>query len=173
MHLIGHSFGCKVVCSALQAVASTGLLNGVTVDAVLIEAAFDQDSLEPGKTYGDVFTQMPQVRILATRSNLDLALKDAYVAAGLFNLEGDPKQALGFAGPTANTPNAAGATHVSIDVGFTRTGAPDLRGPLVVADLTPLHEHDGWTVTDPLSGHHTDIFHDEIYQLIAAFMFPA
>jgi hypothetical protein len=172
MHLIGHSFGCKVVCSALQAHASTGLLTGVTVDAVLIEAAFDQDSLEPGKAYGDVFTHIPQVRILATRSDLDLALKDAYVAAGLFNLEGGPQQALGFAGPTPSTPNAASAKRISIDVGFSRTGAPDLSGPLVVADLTPLHEHDGVTPDDRLSGHHSDIFHDEIYQLIAAFQFP-
>jgi hypothetical protein len=173
LHLIGHSFGCKVVCSALQTLAPTGLLNGVTVDAVLIEAAFDQDALEPGNDYGDVFSQIPQVRILATRSDLDIALRDAYPAAGLFNLHGGPKPALGFAGPTPSTPNAATATRITVDVGFSRTGAPGLTGPLVVADLTPLHEHDGWTVTDPLSGHHSDIFHDEIYQLIAAFMFPA
>jgi hypothetical protein len=173
IHLIGHSFGCKVVCSALQALASSGLLNGVTVDAVLIQAAFDQDSLEPGKAYGNVFSQIPQVRILATRSDIDLALRDAYVAAGLFNLDGGPKKALGFAGPTPKTPNAASVIQIAIDVGFTRTGSPDLSGPLVVADLTPLHEHDGWTVTDPFSGHHTDIFHEEIYQLIAAFLFQA
>jgi hypothetical protein len=172
VHLIGHSFGCKVVCSALQALASTSLLNGVTIDAVLIQAAFDQNSLESGQAYGNVFSQIPQVRILATRSDLDIALRDAYVAAGVFNLVGGgPKQALGFAGPTPNTPNAASATQIAIDVGFSRTGAPDLSGPLVVADLTPLHEHDGVTPDDPLSGHHTDIFHDEIYQLIAAFMF--
>jgi hypothetical protein len=173
IHLIGHSFGCRVVCSALQALASTGLLNGVTIDAVLLQAAFDGDSLEPGKAYGDVFSQIPQVRILATRSDVDLALRSSYLAAGVFNLDRGPKKALGFAGPTPETPNAASATQISIDVGFTGTGAPDLQGPLTVADLTPLHAHDGWTVTDPLSGHHTDIFHEEIYQLIAAFMFPA
>jgi hypothetical protein len=173
IHLVGHSFGCKVVCSALQSLASTGLLNGVSIDVALIEAAFDQDSLEPGRAYGDVFSQIPQIRILVTRSDLDLALRDAYVAAGVFNLHGGPKQALGFAGPTAKTPNVAGATQIAVDVGFTRTGAPGLTGPLVVANLTPLHQHDGWTVTDPLSGHHSDIFQEEIYQLVAAFMFPA
>ena len=173
IHLVGHSFGCKVVCSALQALASTGLFNGVSVDVALIEAAFDQDSLEPGRAYGDVFSQIPQIRILVTHSDLDLALRDAYVAAGVFNLHGGPKPALGFAGPTAKTPNAAGATQIAVDVGFTRTGAPGLTGPLVVANLTPLHQNDGWIVTDKLSGHHSDIFQEEIYQLVAAFMFPA
>ena len=100
----------------------TGLLNGVSIDIALIEAAFDQDSLEPGRAYGDVFSQIPQIRILVTHSDLDLALRDAYVAAGVFNLHGGPNPALGFAGPTRRTPDAAGATEIAVDVGFSRTG---------------------------------------------------
>jgi hypothetical protein len=58
LHLIGHSFGCKVVCAALPALAPTGLLDGVTVNALLLQAAFDPDSLEPGRDYGDVLTRI-------------------------------------------------------------------------------------------------------------------
>ena len=39
------------------------------------------------------------------------------------------------------------------------------------ADLTPLHQAHP-EASEPFSGHHSDIFHDEIYQLIAAFLFP-
>jgi hypothetical protein len=173
IHLIGHSFGCKVVCSALQALATTGMLDGLTINAALIAVAFDNDALESGGEYGDVFARIPGVRILATRSELDVALKDAYPAAGVFNLRGGSKPALGFAGPTAATPGAGAATQVSIDLRFSLARAPALDGRLIIADLTPLHRADDYEVSDPLSGHHSDIFHQEIYQLIGGFMFPA
>ncbi len=144
----------------------------MTINAALIEAAFDNDALESGTDYGDVFARIPQVRILATRSDLDLALKDAYPAAGVFNLRTGSKPAFGFAGPTAATPGADAAAQLSIDLGFSLASVPALDDRLVIADLTPLHRSDGYEVTDPLSGHHSDIFHEEIYQLIGGFMFP-
>jgi hypothetical protein len=172
IHLIGHSFGCKVLLASLQALASTGLLDGVTVNAALMEAACDNNSLEPGRDYGDVFAKIPQLRILLTRSDLDKALRDAYPDAGKFNLVTGAKPALGFAGPSANTPNAAGAIRFAVDPGFSLGGAPDLSGPLVVADLTRLHSMDG-VEPDAFAGHHSDIFHEEIYELIAGFFFPS
>jgi hypothetical protein len=176
LHLIGHSFGCKVVCSALQALASSGLLDGLTVNVALIQGAFDFDELEPGQSYGDIESKVPQARFLVTHSDLDLAVKDAYVAAGRFKLFSEPKQGLGFAGPSLATRTAFGATDLAVGLGFAPTPAAGLGGRMVVANLTPLHASDGFQTDDPLSmkfsGHHSDIFHKEIYQLITGFMFP-
>jgi hypothetical protein len=45
IHLLGHSFGCKVVCRALARLADEGGAQppGVTLDVVLLQAAFDND----------------------------------------------------------------------------------------------------------------------------------
>lgn len=177
LHLIGHSFGCKVVCSALQALTSTGLLDHLTVNAALIQGAFDFDELEPGQSYGDIATKAPQTRILVTRSDLDLAVKDAYVAAGQFELFSKAKQGLGFAGPSSATRAAYHATDLKVGPGFSLGSAPDLSGRMVVADLTPLHATSDFQPDDPvsqkLSGHHSDIYHQEIYDLVTRFMFPS
>jgi hypothetical protein len=177
LHLIGHSFGCRVVCSALQALAPSGLLDGLSVDVALIQGAFDFDDLEPDRNYGDIGTKAPQTRLLVTRSDMDLALKDAYVAAGRLNLFAGPKQALGFAGPSAPTRTAFDAHDITVGPGFSLASATDLNGRMAVADLTPLHAADDYRPDDPLtlrvSGHHSDIFQNEIYQLVTGFMFPS
>ena len=168
LRLVGHSFGCKVVCAALQqmATASAGLLTGVAIDVVLLEAAFDCNELDAGKSYDDV-PSIPNIRMLVSHSDLDTALKVAYVAAGDLKLFSPKEQALGYAGPTdALKARFGGAQNVSVDVGFIT--APGLDARLVVADLTPLHTHDSYKA-DLLSGHHSDIFQPEIYRLISQF----
>ncbi len=172
LRLLGHSFGCKVVCAALQQMAkeSASLLTDVAIDVVLLEAAFDCNELDSGKTYGDV-PDIPNIRLLVSHSDLDTALKVAYVAAGALKLFSAPQQALGYAGPTdALKARFGGAQNVSVDVSFIT--APGLDARLVVADLTPLHTHDGYTVepvSGALSGHHSDVFQPEIYRLISQF----
>jgi hypothetical protein len=173
LRLLGHSFGCKVVCAALQqmAVQSASLLAGVAIDVVLLEAAFDCNELDVGQSYGDVPT-IPNLRMMVSHSDLDTALKVAFVAAGGLKLFSPVQQALGYAGPTdALKARFGGAQNVSVDVGFIT--APGLDARLVVADLTPLHTHDNYVV-DPvsgvLSGHHSDIFQPEIYRLISQFI---
>jgi hypothetical protein len=174
LRLMGHSFGCKVVCAALQQMAkeSVDLLAGVSIDVVLLEAAFDNDGLDVGNSYEDV-PSIPNIRLLISHSDEDTALKDAYVAAGALKLFSPPHQALGYAGPTdALQARLGGVQAVSVDVGFTTApGVASAR--LVVADLTPLHTHDNYKVaplTGDLSGHHSDIFQPEIYRLIAQFL---
>jgi hypothetical protein len=174
LRLLGHSFGCKVICAALQQMAkeSADLLAGVDIDVVLLEAAFDNDALEAGKSYGEV-PNIPNIRLLVSRSEKDTALKVAYVAAGALKLFTLPNQALGYAGPTdALKAQLGGAQPVSVDVGFTTAPGLDT-ARLVVADLTPLHTNDHYALdpaTMALSGHHSDIFQPEIYRLIAQFI---
>src|SRR5262249_16792676 len=75
IHLLGHSFGCKVVCKALQRLAGEGTpAGGAVFDVVLLQAAFDHDELEPGKDYGNVLASIPGLRLLITRSDRDRAL---------------------------------------------------------------------------------------------------
>ena len=173
LRLLGHSFGCKVVCAALQqmAVQSASLLAGVSIDLVLLEAAFDCNELDAGQSYGEV-AGLPNIRILISHSDLDTALKVAYFAAGHLKLFGQRQQALGYAGPTdALKARFGGAQSVSVDVGFTT--APGLNARLVVADLTLLHTHDSYkvdTLTEAPSGHHSDIYQPEIYRLISQFL---
>ncbi len=64
IQLVGHSFGCKVVCSALEQLAETlgpsGLLADLEVNVVLLQGAFDYDALEPGKSYGQFARGLPE-----------------------------------------------------------------------------------------------------------------
>ena len=178
--LLGHSFGCKVVCAALQDLQTDIAGGTIAVDAgtsfnvVLLEPATDNDNLEPGDIYGNV-CQLEKLRLLITKSSLDRALTEWFVAAGkLANLFKRPRQALGAAGPSANTVQAfGGAANISVDQGFTIHDSAGLPNRLVVADLTPVHQkrkeqglYDGG-----LSGSHTDINFGEIYNMIAGFLF--
>jgi len=89
-HLIGHSFGCRVVCSALQKllVSDVNSLDGIDVRVLLLEPAFDQEDLEPDQPgapphrYGLVLKN-PNVRMLITRSDHDLALSLGYPLANV------------------------------------------------------------------------------------------
>lgn len=172
LHFLGHSFGCKVVCSILQTLASSAsaaVLKDVPVDLVLLQAAFDCDGLGPGGAYQDVVKKVPNLRILVTKSQQDKALTQLFREAGLLDLiHPDRKRALGDAGPDDGLiERMGGKTDVSVDSGFTT--APGLNARLVVADLTPLHQHDGYAA-DELTGHHSDIFQPEVYRLIAGFL---
>jgi len=178
--LLGHSFGCKVICAALQdlqtdiAGGTIAVEAGTAFNAVLLEPATDSDNLEPGDIYGDVCT-IANLRLLMTKSSLDRALTEWFVAAGkAANLFKAPHQALGAAGPTAATIQAfGGATALTVDQGFAPGDAMGLKNRLVVADLSPVHAarnaqglYDGG-----LSGSHTDINFGEIYNMIAGFFF--
>jgi hypothetical protein len=175
VHLVGHSFGCKVVCKGLQRLAdeSGGQPQpaGVTFDVVLLQAAFDDDELEPRNDYGGILTAFPGLRVLVTRSAEDRALGTLYPAAHrLARLLGTPRPALGAAGPTPAVAAAAGGA-TAVDVGPDFAGGPAaVAGRLVVADLTRLHQAHPENA-DKFSGHHSDIFHREIYQLMASFYF--
>lgn len=173
-HLLGHSFGAKVVCSALQYLAADvgliGLLAGVQFNVVLLQGAFDNDAFQVGQAYGDIIPKFPRLRLLVTKSSLDTALDTAYTDAHrLANLFSDPVPAMGAAGPSTATFNQLKGANLSVGAGYSRA-AGSLAGRLAVADLTSLHQTSGVAAV-PFAGHHSDIFHPEIYRLIAAFLF--
>jgi hypothetical protein len=172
-NLIGHSFGCRVVLSALQALAKDpGTLAKVKAmqtqfNVVLLQAAADTDSLASGRLYGDVLKSVPNLRILATVSANDKALGTWYPAAQkLAHLFSDPIAAMGTAGPT-------GALSIPVDqkVSVSPGSAPTFTGKLGVADLTPLHQSRVAMpgVSDNFGGQHSDINLPEIYETIVRF----
>ena len=173
LHLLGHSFGCKVVCKALQRLIDEGGANplpqSVGCDVVLLQAAFDNDELESPNDYGGL-AGVPGLRMLITRSDEDKALGDLYPTAHrLARLFGVIKPALGEAGPTpAVIDRFGGAQAVAVGPGF--SAPPALAGRLVAADLTALHQAHPENA-DPSSGHHSDVFHPEIYGLLTSFYF--
>jgi hypothetical protein len=177
INLLGHSFGTKVVCSALQSlVASTagnpGLLASVRFNVVLLQAAFDNDDFEPDQLYCDVPGGIPNLRVLASKSNLDTALGTAYPRAHLLEFfKKTNRIAMGFAGPTANTESLfGGADQLAITPGINFSSAAAFAHRLVVADLTPLHAANP-SHADASSGHHSDIYYPEIYSLIGRFIY--
>ena len=182
--MIGHSFGCKVVLSALQALkvdidgGTVPLPPGTLFNVVLLEAATDNDNLEPRDIYGKV-SQFPQLRLLMTTSSLDTALRTWFPAAGqLANLFHPAPAALGFAGPTPATcaPAVFGAAaNVAVVPGFTASDLSGIANRLIVADLSPVHQQraTNGTWNGGFSGSHSDISFDEVYQLICGFFYQA
>ncbi|BAY10325.1 alpha/beta hydrolase [Calothrix sp. NIES-2098] len=175
INLIGHSFGCKVICSALEALAKqpliTSLRSKINFNVILMQAAFDNNGLEPKQSYGNIFTEFPNIRLLITTSKEDKALQNAYpIAHKLVNLF-DNRPALGAAGPTdiVKAKFANSLATLQVDVGFSANNVPSKQ--MIVADLSLLHQHDKF-VADAFAGHHADIFQSEIYQLICGFLFP-
>lgn len=182
LFLLGHSFGCKVVCSALndmQSDIANGTIavpNNISFRVVLLQAATDHDNLEPTDIYKQV-CGISNLRLLMTTSAADKALGTWYPAAArIANIfhGGDPTPALGSSGPTAATVAAFGGSDaLSVHIGFTAQQAAAQTARLVVADLTPAHEarignkqYDGGA-----SGSHSDINFAEVYQLVLGFMF--
>jgi hypothetical protein len=164
-HLLGHSFGCRVVLSTLQQLTADtdtlALAAHAQFNVVLIQAAADSDSLAPGKLYKDILSSFPNLKVLATTSANDQALNKWYPAAqNLAHLFRGSVPALGATGFVGNP--APGAIH-SIAIG--PGSVPPPTGQFVVADLTPLHK-DRYAkdpaVWNVFSGQHSDIYVDEI-----------
>jgi hypothetical protein len=179
VNLLGHSFGCKVVCAALNQLAKTcgrpdkSLLDNVRFNVVLLQAAFDSDDFEKDKLYGSILPAIPNLRVLVTTSKRDDALGKAYPAAhGLEFFSGNvTTHALGFDGPTPDTCSAFGGCQgVTIAPGADMTQQPAFTSRLISADLTPLHDaQTGFN--GGASGHHSDIYLPEIYSLVGRLLF--
>ncbi|MDP9024961.1 MAG: hypothetical protein M3N13_06300, partial [Candidatus Eremiobacteraeota bacterium] len=85
VNVIGHSFGCKVVTSAIEALYEdlhSGKLEtaaDLRFNVVLIQAAFENKQLDPKACYGDV--ESLNLRMLVTTSQKDTALTQAFPLA--------------------------------------------------------------------------------------------
>ena len=183
--LLGHSFGCKVVCAALQDIY-TDIANGtIAVDketawrVVLLEPATDWDNLEENDIYGNI-GKFNNVRLLMTTSQLDKALTFWYpkasVVANLFH-GANPTPALGAAGPSPATISyfVPGGNPAKIDVlsGFSMNDSLQLNSKLVIANLTAAHQArtSAGLYSGGISGSHSDIYFDEIYNLVGGFIY--
>ena len=177
INLVGHSFGCKVVLSLLEEVAkyADDKIPGVPINVVLLQAALDSNQLEDGDAYGRVYKAYPKLRLLFTVSHADRALTVAYPAARVINIfSSGSRTALGAAGPTQKVIDQfGGIASINVGAGFDRKAVVALAGNrLIKADLTDLHmDKNNPYKEDPFSGHHSDIFHPEIYDMIAGFVF--
>jgi hypothetical protein len=181
--VIGHSFGCKVVCAALNDIQAD---LGATIPVspltswrvALLEAATDQDNLERNDIYGNI-GKLNNLRLLLTTSKLDLALTKWYPRASAianFFHGAAPTPALGAAGPSSGTvAYFGGVTNLAVDIGFTMSTAVAATGQLVVADLTAAHEARSEGAppiySGGVAGSHSDIFFDEIYNLVGGFFY--
>jgi Alpha/beta hydrolase of unknown function (DUF900) len=170
-NLIGHSFGCRVLLSALQELAiDTELLSktaGCAFNVVLLQAAADTDSLASDQLYRDVLGKIPNLRILVTISREDKALGTWYPAAQrIAHLFSGPIDAMGSVGPTKTAPIVFAPVLVAAGV------VPAVTGPFIVADLTPLHisHAEAYGADRNWGGQHSDINLPEIYELLAKFV---
>lgn len=153
IRLIGHSFGTRVICSALETLAVEGFdLSHVQFKIILLQAAFGCDALEPGRQYGNV-SKIGSLTLLASKSDLDAALCRWYPEAQkidpLHLMTKGNAQALGAVGPTPATRQAFGDR-------------------LSVADLTPVHKLNEDKFKG-FGGSHSDVFNDGVYDLVSRF----
>ena len=178
--LLGHSFGCKVVCAALEqlAVNRIEVPPGIQFNVVLLEAAFPTDSLDNGGSYEHVLpTFGPRLRMLVSHSDADTALEKAFPLAHEINwFHKGAITALGATGPS-NALKAAFPQKQEVAVAWESTflgsaAAPPVGPLLVTADLTAFHTSpknpynaDSW------GGHHSDIYEPQIYDLMGWFLF--
>jgi hypothetical protein len=173
LHLVGHSFGCKVVCKTLQKLVDNSAAEikseKVAVDLVLMQAAFDDDLLGSEGSYSGL-ADIPGLRLLITRSDGDRALGTLYPAAHrLAHILGSIQPALGHSGPAPGVADRfGGATNISVGPEYQWAGPAPRH--LLVADLSPLHAAHPETDASH-SGHHSDVFRKEIYRLLAGFIF--
>jgi hypothetical protein len=140
---------------------------------ILLQGAMDNNSMDSEDCYGDVLPTFKNIRFLITKSTEDAALQKAYPTAHrLANLfKSDIPPAVGAHGPNDFWTNAfPDVSNVSVDIGFNSDPA-QMRSSLVVADLSPLHKNPlNKYKADSFTGHHSDIFQPEIYELIRAFL---
>lgn len=180
--LLGHSFGCKVICAALEDLqadienATIPVAEGTSWRVVLLEPATDWDNLEPSDIYGNV-KRLENIRMLITTSQEDTCLTkwypDAARVANLFH-GATPTPALGAAGPSEKTVEAfGGADRLSVDIGFQMAAVATTTKPMVVADLTPAHRARAASnaYSRGLTGSHSDINFAELYELVGGFLF--
>lgn len=183
INLIGHSFGCKVVSSALeqiyQDVRATvfPMPSNVSINVVLLQAAFGANELDAPGCYADV--DRLNLRLLVSHSDLDKAcgkwFDDAHLNVNFFHSQDPNRRALGAVGPTQSTQAAMGAADfVQVTSGFDAQAMKPMAKRLIVANLTPVHtahELVEGSSNDKWSGHHSDIFLPEIYNLISGFFY--
>jgi hypothetical protein len=185
LNLLGHSFGCRVVCSALQKLFTEitkpgtpdsfrAFVMGTRINVILLQPAFENMDLERGQSYGDLL-KLPLLRMIVTRSDLDYALKNLFPLAEHINiLSAKPgtRQAMGWSGPSVATINEWNAYYLALMPGYTPVQSSVLPGPgrMLVADLTQVHRASEF-VASALKGHHSDIFLPEVYKVIAKFAF--
>lgn len=210
--LAGHSFGGRVLASALQTLPAqvpetfAALQTRNRINLIMLQPAMPTDALEPtdltqAHPFGQL-TNYQNLRILTTMSRWDTALvrfypaqeaqqpaDPLYASAGTGTRQTVP--ALGASGPTNATWQAFNGalprSVVAVGSGFQY---PDVleyaEQRLVVADLSPLHAaHNQGDMARPTgqlppygrpdrrsmawSGYHTDVYSNEIYQLIMGF----
>src|SRR3981081_3566275 len=168
-NLIGHRFGCRVLCSALQALAEDPQMVGKMADnefnVALMQAAADTDCLAPGQLYGKVQQCIPNLRMLITTSANDTVLGKWYPEAQrIAHLFSGPIDALGFKGPT-------GDLRIPVDQHSDVTSAivPTFTGRLGLANLTPLHQATAaaYGAAGNWGGQHSDITLPQIYDILA------
>lgn len=177
--LFGHSFGCKVVCSALQKLAENDIPvpPNVLFNAILLQAAFATDCLDPGEAYGQIIPKFgASLRLLISKSAKDDALGKAFPLAHCMNFFArEERTALGATGPSDKTvAQFRNKQSVVISYGETLLGncpSPTFDSVLAVADLTPVHSDPQNKYNGGWGGHHSDIFRPEIYDLISWFLF--
>jgi len=183
--LLGHSFGCRVVCSALQKLfdevtkfgtpdSLRNFIMGTRINVILLQPAFENTDLERSQSYGNLI-KLPLLRVLVTRSDVDYALKNLFPLAEHINiLSAKPgtRQAMGWTGPSIATMNEWSGYYLSLPPGFTPIQNPILPAPrrMLVADLSQVHKASE-CVTSELKGHHSDIYLPEVYRVIAKFAF--
>jgi hypothetical protein len=178
INLIGHSFGCKVACSALEELATkqAPLPNNISVNLVLLQAAFATDGFDQGKLYEKILPAFgEQIRILVTKSDLDVALKSAFPLAQTIDFfHTGVTSALGYTGPSAASlgqfKNQISITVKPGSLFYGNMAAPAAGPAIATADLTPVHQANATFQGGP-GGHHNDIFLPEIYDLICWFLF--
>lgn len=178
-NLFGHSFGCKVVCAALEKLAENGIAlpANVGLNVILLQAAFSTDGLDSGNEYGQVLpTFGPRLRLLISHSAKDDAVGKAFPLAHTINFfSKGAKTGLGATGPTAATAGAfANSQSLSVAWGSSFVGtvaSASAQSTLISADLTPIHSDPRNTFNGGASGHHCDIFLPEIYDLMSWFLF--
>lgn len=182
IHVLGHSMGCRVVAQAVCS-AMMGSVRQMDfypyldrLSVVLFQAAIDASALEVGRLKFGLIGSVPPwpIQVLVTRSTEDGTLREYPPDDGSAT-----GTALGREGPTVATFNPPSAfnrqgrkVELPIDSGFTHSTVLARNEAFIVGDLSTLHQGGGCGPDrDILGGHHSDIYCDPVYKLLAGFLF--